>query len=481
MLANCVIAIIATTSLSPLYSTASAFVVLPAPTSRGTSLFPKVHHRRIDDKGRPLHMVSSALKEENNEKEEHPNPVLQQLLLSTKVLHPRQISYKPHIKKVRFVSDIHTDHDNNWKWAETLRPDPSALLIVAGDVSHDEETIRQTLKVLLTKFGAVSYTPGNHDLWVVDQTAEKNAQEEQEQEEQGRIQDSVQKLVSLLRLCEEIGVETGILRIGETNQNGLWVAPILSWHHQSFDNEPDIDPNAWGRIPSVEKLVADYRRARWPTPLSQRDDSVARFMDDINDYILGDSEEASSSSPSSPSSPSSSSWMDSDDAPLLTFSHFVPRIELTPEKRYMTFPTLNKAVGSDFLERRLRRMGSSFHVFGHTHFGWDMEIDGIRYVQASLAYPREWEYRARSLSLGTMSEENDFQPVCVWEEDPTGQSNGFPNVVLGGYWSDRYYHVDRKPDIVDTLPPWNARRFKQLQNGKIEDYVRHQSSRFDKF
>ena len=29
------------------------------------------------------------------------------------------------------------------------------------------------------------------------------------------------------------------------------------------------------------------------------------------------------------------------------------------------------------------------HVFGHTHFGWDATLDGTRYVQACLAYPRE--------------------------------------------------------------------------------------------
>ena len=33
-------------------------------------------------------------------------------------------------------------------------------------------------------------------------------------------------------------------------------------------------------------------------------------------------------------------------APLVTFSHFVPRLELVPEKRFLFLPSLNKAVGS---------------------------------------------------------------------------------------------------------------------------------------
>lgn len=372
-------------------------------------------------------------------------------------IHPRQVSHKPHIKRVLCVSDIHTDYKDNLNWAQNVQPDGDALLIVAGDVSHDETVIRETLKILQSKFGAVTYTPGNHDLWI-------DADREGAGGLKYGITDSVQKLTNLLLLCDDIGIETGPMRIG-SNDKGLWVVPLLSWHHQSFDTEPDIDPDAWGRIPSVERLVADYRRARWPSPLSPRDDSVARFVDGINDYILGDP-----------------SLFGKDDAPVMTFSHFLPRIELTPEKRYLTFPTLSKAVGSDYVERRLRLLGSSLHVFGHTHFGWDMELDGVRYVQASLAYPKEWQFRAGSLSVGTMSEEHDFQPVCVWDEDDTKEGadgSGFP-AVLGGYWSDRYYHVDRNPDITDALPPWNANRFKKL-SGRVEQYVRHNSTRFSKF
>ena len=41
------------------------------------------------------------------------------------------------------------------------------------------------------------------------------------------------------------------------------------------------------------------------------------------------------------------------------------------------------------------------HVFGHTHFGWDMQLDGVRYIQAALAYPYERELRMRSLTVRT--------------------------------------------------------------------------------
>jgi hypothetical protein len=35
-----------------------------------------------------------------------------------------------------------------------------------------------------------------------------------------------------------------------------------------------------------------------------------------------------------------------------------------------------KAVGSDFLWRRLQSLQPDLHVFGHSHFAWDAELEG---------------------------------------------------------------------------------------------------------
>lgn len=52
-------------------------------------------------------------------------------------------------------------------------------------------------------------------------------------------------------------------------------------------------------------------------------------------------------------------------------------------------PNLAKAVGSDYVARRIEELRPAAHVFGHTHFSWDAVIDGVRYVQWPLAYPQE--------------------------------------------------------------------------------------------
>ena len=67
------------------------------------------------------------------------------------------------------VSDIHSDYEANMAWCRSLadggrfRRD---TLIVAGDVSHSLEIVRETLALLVAAFDRVWFVPGNHDLWV---------------------------------------------------------------------------------------------------------------------------------------------------------------------------------------------------------------------------------------------------------------------------------------------------------------------------
>ena len=63
---------------------------------------------------------------------------------------------------------------------------------------------------------------------------------------------------------------------------------------------------------------------------------------------------------------------------------------LLPEKRMLHFANLSKAVGSDYLGARVRRLRPAAHIFGHTHFAWDCELNGTRYVQWPLGYPRRY-------------------------------------------------------------------------------------------
>lgn len=137
---------------------------------------------------------------------------------------------------------------------------------------------------------------------------------------------------------------------------------------------------------------------------------------------------------------------------IISFSHFVPRQELCPEKRMLFYPNLPKIIGSNYLEDRVRSVHgnkgapSACHVFGHTHFCWDAVLEGIRYVQAPLAYPRE---RKRGMNGG-----EDWLPFCIY-------SNGkISEKISPCYWSD-YYSANPRTPHVTRLAPWVAKFYRQ--------------------
>ncbi|KAL3686866.1 hypothetical protein R1sor_013175 [Riccia sorocarpa] len=321
--------------------------------------------------------------------------------------------------KIFLISDVHTDHEENLDWIRGLSSVDFSqhTLILAGDVTDNLEIFESTMTLLKRKFRDIFFVPGNHDLWC--------------RRKEDNVTDSLTKLEKLTETCSSLGVLTSPANIG-----GVWIVPLLSWYHESFDRERDIEGY---NIPPVHKACTDFSACKWPTPLSTSDDSIARYIDELNDENLRGLPAREQA-----------------DCQVISFSHFLPRFELCPEKRMLLYPNLPKMVGSDWLEARVRQihgeMGSatSCHLFGHTHFAWDTTLDGIRYIQAPLAYPRE---RARK----QISAENEL-PLCIYDSERGGLLPGpFP-----ARWSEYYRLHKREPDN-QQLAPW------------VEPHYHHQS------
>ncbi|CAK9002689.1 Ankyrin repeat domain-containing protein 50 [Durusdinium trenchii] len=281
-----------------------------------------------------------------------------------------------------------------------------------GDTSSTDE---ENALGSLAGFADVFFVPGNHDLWTGDDM------------------DSLGKLLEIFTLCKRLGIHTVAKRIG-TPEQGCWVCPILSWHHQSWDPEPDLE--GWDLPTDPALCMADFSRCRFPPAVSMFDDSASRRVDALNDQLK--LQEA---------------LVDRQDEPLVTFSHFLPRIELLLEKRFLMIPCLAKASGSNFLRARVEQLKPDVHIFGHTHFGWDTVLDGVRYVQAALGYPHEREMRWLSMANG------DFgaAPLLLWSS-----SSGFSKRSRCR-WSAYYEHYGRKPEKVLELASYAARGVKKTK------------------
>ncbi|KAG8662965.1 hypothetical protein MANES_01G159900v8 [Manihot esculenta] len=318
--------------------------------------------------------------------------------------------------RVFVVSDLHSDYPENLKWVKSLscKRHKRDILLVAGDVAETCNNFFSTMSLLKERFQHVFFVPGNHDLWC--------------RWEQDYCLDSLEKLNKLLDACRQLGVETKPMAI-----EGLGIIPLFSWYHESFDREQDITGI---RIPSLEMACKDFRACKWPQELSSRDTSLALYFDAMNeeneDEIM---------------------VIQKTCCQVITFSHFVPRQELCPEKRMLFYPNLPKVIGSDYLEARIRSIhgtkgnASACHVFGHTHFCWDAMLDGIRYVQAPLAYPRE---RKRRMNGGEA-----WLPFCIYSD------GNLTDRLSPCYWSDYYAANPRAPHNTE-LAPWVARFYNRL-------------------
>jgi predicted phosphodiesterase len=235
--------------------------------------------------------------------------------------------------RILTISDLHTDFRENWHLVEqissTLYHDD--ILIVAGDIADNLEIIKRTLSLLRSKFKMVCYTPGNHELWVRNEGY-----------------DSIEKLFRILRLCHSLDVQTMPAQV-----NNLWIVPLFSWYDPEFDSGPaDKELDGW----------ADFHFCKWPEEIHQ----VYKYFIELNEPNIRPYE-----------------------GDIISFSHFLPRLDLLPEKENLKFKSLGKVAGCDLLEEQIREMQSSIHVFGHSHINRDCVIGGVRYIQNALSYPRE--------------------------------------------------------------------------------------------
>ncbi|MBV9775286.1 MAG: metallophosphoesterase [Gemmatimonadetes bacterium] len=237
--------------------------------------------------------------------------------------------------RVYAVSDLHTDFRDNLALVEQLplgehRDD---ALIVAGDIADSLDTIEATLALLRSRFREVFYVTGNHELWVRAESG-----------------DSVEKFARILRLCDTMGVRTRPHRLDDA-----WVVPLFSWYDAEFDTYRDAetkDMEAW----------ADFHFCRWPAGM----ESQCAYFLEMNRAHLREY-----------------------DAPVLSFSHFLPRRDLLPPAKYLRFRGLPLVAGCAGLDAQVRALGARIHVFGHSHINADREIEGVRYVQNALRYPRD--------------------------------------------------------------------------------------------
>jgi predicted phosphodiesterase len=250
--------------------------------------------------------------------------------------------------RVFAISDLHIDYAANREWLQQLSLDEyrDDVLILAGDVSDSLAALAECFAALTRRFAKVMFVPGNHELWV--------------RRERGLA--SLAKFEAVRKTAQDYGIDMQPWSHGSTI-----IVPLLGWYDFSFGT-PDEE---------LRSIWMDFHACVWPEDWNEA--AIARHFTDHN--VLPDTRLIGPATT------------------VITFSHFLPRIDVMPASIPERFRNIYPVLGTTLIEHQLRSVGSSLHVYGHSHVNRAVVIDGVNYVNNALGYPGEARFTSRELRL----------------------------------------------------------------------------------
>jgi len=253
--------------------------------------------------------------------------------------------------KVLAISDLHLDFQENREALRALPPHPDDWLILAGDTGHRVSDLTDALAWLTDRFRRVVWVPGNHELWTVPGESEALTGEARYQH--------------LVSTCRAHGVLTPEDPYEQLTIDGVTyvLAPLFLLYDYSFapagvnrdaavnwaveENILCADEHYLHADPHASVVEWCEARCRWT---EQRLEQVPRAHR------------------------------------LVLINHFPLRGDLV---RIM-IPRFRIWCGTRRTEQWHLRFNVAAVVTGHLHVRATDVIDGVRFEEVSLGYPRQW-------------------------------------------------------------------------------------------
>ncbi len=245
--------------------------------------------------------------------------------------------------KVFTISDLHIDFEENRKWLYSLSKMAyqDDVLILAGDLTDIEKDFDRAMEFLTSCFKEVCFVPGNHDIWV---WRDSNL-------------NSLDKFNRILKTARDLGVHTNPLEL-----ENLVIVPLLGWYDYSLAPLSEKLKTAW----------TDYKACVWPDEFD--DQRITEYFLALNRFPAA-----------------------TDGKIVISFSHFLPRIDLMPsfipEHKRLVFPVL----GTSQLENHIRKLRSDIHVYGHSHVNRQVVMENTVYINNAFGYPHETRITSKRL------------------------------------------------------------------------------------
>lgn len=250
------------------------------------------------------------------------------------------------------ISDLHVGYEENRRAVEGLPDYPGDWLIVAGDTGETPAHLDFVLRTLSQRFTQLIWTPGNHDLWTP-----RNLPSHQR---------GVAHYERLIGVCNKYGVLTPEDPYARWPGDGPTRAIVPTFLLFDYSYRPAsvsrADAVAWAAATGVRSADEDLLA---PDPYNTCDDWCAARV--------AATEARLSALPG--------------DVKLIVANHFPLRQDLAVLPR---IPRFSIWCGTTLTNDWHRRFNFEAVVYGHLHLRSTRDVDGVRFDEVSLGYPKQW-------------------------------------------------------------------------------------------
>lgn len=296
------------------------------------------------------------------------------------------------------ISDLHLSYKGNREALENLEPKPEDGLIICGDVGETVEHLRKCFYAALLCFRRVWWVPGNHELFSLPSKPKDSPRGEQ-------------KYLECVAVAREYGVLTpeDDFVVWEGEGGPCVIAPIFTLYDYSFRPahvklDSVEDALAWA---AEENILATDEHLLHNDPYASRVEWCHALVQRAETRLAA----AVARHPGTQ---------------LVIVNHWPLRQDL------VNIPLVPRFIlwcGTKKTEDWHARFNAKVVVSGHLHVRRTDWIDGTRFEEVSLGYPRQWEEcRSRGLGINDLLREilpgpatpQPGQPATLWRRYGVG-------------------------------------------------------------
>jgi 3',5'-cyclic AMP phosphodiesterase CpdA len=257
------------------------------------------------------------------------------------------------------LSDLHVAFPENRKIVEDIRPESAGdWLLVAGDVGELSTDVEWALRTLSARFAKVVWAPGNHELWT-----------HRDDPVQLRGQERYQHLVEL---CRGLGVLTpeDPYPVWDGPEGTVTIVPLFLLYDYTFLPDGALTKEQGLARAYETGIVCSDEVMLHPDPYLSREAWCEARVEVTESRLRA---------------------LDQDRSVI-----FVNHYPLVREPtRVLRYPQFAQWCGTTRTHDWHVRFNAAAVVYGHLHIPRVTWHDGVRFVEASIGYPREWRRRAR--------------------------------------------------------------------------------------